>query len=262
MMSSAILFHRYELKYWVPDELSGEMARFIEPFCELDPNSAEDPLRQYVITSLYLDSPRYSLFQDAAGDAMDRYKLRIRTYGALSDGPITTEVKRKVKNVVVKSRAFLDRDQYPRLFEDPSEEAPRFRSPEEERYYNDFVLRMTWRHAVPRSLVRYTREAWESTVDEYVRVTFDRKVQYQPSMGWDLSGDPMAWMSLDGARQNGLGAYCCIEIKCESIFPVWLQDFVVSFDLTRNSYSKYGRAVAFQLEERYAGEDLDLVSAL
>lgn len=261
-MASSILFNRYELKYWVPQALSREMSRSIEPFCELDPYSTTGPDRQYVITSLYLDSPRYSLFEDAAGDEADRYKLRIRTYGERSEGPITSEVKRKVKNVIVKSRAFLPRDLYPRLFEDPCGAQPSFASPEEERYYNDFVLRMTWRHAIPRSLVRYSREAWESTIDEYVRVTFDRKILYQPAIGWDLLGDPSAWISLDGARENGLGAFCSLEIKCESNFPAWLQDFVLRFDLTRNSYSKYVRAVAFEREGRYDGGDFGLQGTL
>lgn len=258
-MASSILFNRYEMKYWVPDELTRGMSRSIEPFCELDPYARRSPDRRYCITSLYLDSPRYSLFHDTVGDRADRYKLRIRTYGERSEGPITTEVKRKVKDVIVKSRAFLPRDLYPRLFEDPCGARPTFASKEEERHYNDFVLRMTWRHAMPRSLVRYTREAWESTVDEYVRVTFDRQIRYQPASGWDLQGDPRAWIAIDGARENDLGAFCLIEIKCEGTFPLWLQDFVQRFELTRSSYSKYVRAAAFEREDRYVGEGLGLV---
>ncbi len=255
-MASAILFNRYELKYWVPQELTAAMSRCLEPFCELDPFSASDPQRQYFITSLYLDSPRFSLYENAVGDTMDHYKLRIRTYGEMSDGPITTEVKRKVKDVVVKSRAFIPRESYPRLFEDPCADAPRLLSAEEMRYYNDFVILMTRRHALPRNLVRYSREAWESTVDEYVRITFDRKIQYQPALGWDLNGDPRGWISLDGARENGCGAFCSLEIKCESTFPRWLQDVVQGFDLTRDSYSKYVRAISFEREERYAPDNL------
>ncbi len=259
-MSSSILFERYELKYWVPESLTREIARFISPFVELDPASAQAADQRYTITSVYLDSPRWSLYRECVEDRMDRFKLRIRTYGERSDGPVAAEVKRKVKDVIVKSRAFLPRDLYPACIAEPLDARPAFRTREEARYYEDFVRRASERRVSPRVLVRYTREAYESVVDDYARVTFDRDIRYQLADGYDLLGDPRAWVSIDGARETGSGAFACLELKCEAAFPSWIQDLVRTFDLSRGSYSKYVRAVACEREERTSASELDLVS--
>lgn len=256
-MASSILFERYEFKYWVPEPLTAPIARFIAPYVDLDPASARAPDRQYTITSIYLDSPRWSLYADSTEDRLDRFKLRVRTYGEGSDGPVTVEVKRKVKDVVVKSRAFLPRGSYPACIEDPCSVRPAFPTAEEARYYDDFLRRMAERQVSPRVLVRYTREAYESVVDEYVRVTFDRRIRYQPAEGWDLLGDPRAWVPIDGARENQAGAFASIELKCEAAFPRWLHDMVATFELSRGSYSKYVRAVAYERDARYLGLEMD-----
>lgn len=252
-MASAVRFERHEYKYWIPEALTAEIGRFIAPYVEPDPYSARAPERQYTITSIYLDTPRWSMYEDSLADRPSRHKLRVRTYGPDSEGPVTVEVKRKIKDVIVKSRAFLPRDRYPAVLQDPDEPEPRFDSGEEAEHFRDFVFRMTVSRAQPRMLVRYTREAYESRAGDYARVTFDRKMACQPADGFDLRGDPRAWVSGDGLRENGFGALTALELKCESVFPSWLFHLVRTFDLQRSAFSKYVSAVSAERERRWAG---------
>lgn len=78
--------------------------------------------------------------------------------------------------------------------------------------------------ARPQNIVRYEREAFVSEVDEYARVTFDRRICVQPADGWSMQGYANEWTMVDGAwHDNGLDSPVVLEVKCEWRMPNWLQ---------------------------------------
>jgi hypothetical protein len=101
-------------------------------------------------------------------------------------------------------------------------------------------------------LVRYTRQAFHSTIDDYVRVTFDRAMLAQPARCYELSPDPARWASLDGPSLGAPGSLL-MEVKFRNRAPVWIGDLIRRFGLTRQGFSKYGTAVRCRGERGRSG---------
>ena len=101
-----IQMDRHEAKYVIPVEMIAEIREFIRPFCEADSHSQGDP-PHYTITTLQLDSPQFSLHYAKSNEALNRFKLRVRTYGIPGetvDGMNALAVRGAVLKAVERSR--------------------------------------------------------------------------------------------------------------------------------------------------------------
>ena len=97
-------FQRYEYKYVIPDSLSQPIRDYIVCYTHPDKFTSNSRNSGYIIRSLYLDSPNLTFHRAKEQKALNRLKLRIRTYGTQGDGPIFFEIKRKIKGVIHKRR--------------------------------------------------------------------------------------------------------------------------------------------------------------
>ena len=118
------IIERFEQKYIVPPELVPEIREFIKPFCIPDPNG-KGKFPEYTVTTLQLDTPAMDLALAKERKTFARFKLRIRTYGTEPHHPVFFELKRKVNNVIIKSRAKMTLGELlfralPRLHRHPS----------------------------------------------------------------------------------------------------------------------------------------------
>jgi len=103
---------RFEAKYIIPRQLVEPIKDFIRPYCMMDKHCAAAG-RQYVITTLQLDSPTLSLHYAKEWEASHRFKLRVRTNGKPpGNGPVFLEIKRKYFECVIKSRACISFDEW------------------------------------------------------------------------------------------------------------------------------------------------------
>ncbi len=234
---TSVRFERFEYKYFVPESRVDRIRRFIAPYVVHDAEAGTRDEGAYTITNLYLDSPDFALWHRQAAGSMDRYKLRVRTYGADADGPIFFEVKRKLKDVVVKTRGRCPRAEYDarvRGVIDPDAGG------ENAIHLADFQHKAVRHGAEPKVLIRYEREAYESAFGDYARLTFDRGVRFQPACGFDLRGEPGNWQYLDtGLEVAGFPAGVLIELKFTRHVPVWMFDLVRTLELVRTNASKY-----------------------
>jgi SPX domain protein involved in polyphosphate accumulation len=235
---------RYELKYLIPDWQVDAVRRAIEPFCVLDPNSAQSPSHEYAIQSLYLDTPNRDLYRISRERRARRWKARVRRY----DGSDTVflEVKNKDHDMVKKPRARIAAAGWVERVLGPwhgeASAAERL-----------FCQRLERYGLQPTLMVRYLREAWLSTVDSYARVTFDRQVVCQPWTDWSLDADPRNWVALDGERTMlGVPRGVVLELKCLRAVPRWLCNVTRNAGLQKIRYSKYCRGV----ERLYARDTL------
>lgn len=236
--------NRYELKYLVPDSVSGQVREALRPYCTLDRFAAAAADHQYTITSLYLDTPSRAFHRAKIERQHYRFKLRIRTYGELSDGPVFFEVKRKIGDIVAKNRALVPRGDWVSRLTGAN---PRDASSAE----LDFRSLMDSHGAIPMLLARYSREAWLSSVDDYARVTFDRRLVYQPVSSWDLLGRPGAWLAQDDVTATRMvGRATVLELKATRHVPSWMIGLIRRIGLIRSGYSKYCTGV-----ERLWGDD-------
>jgi hypothetical protein len=227
---------RYELKYIVTEIQAAAIAKYIGPFLEPDRYSKLQRGGQYPIVSLYLDSPELRLCKETLTGVKNRFKLRIRSYTDEPDYPRFFEIKRRINRVIVKSRArVMDRDVAVLL---RGRSLPPQGFTTDEAALNQFQLYVAAINAGPMVLIRYMRQAWESTSENRVRVTFDRdlfyKVTHEPYVRLGGSG----WQ-----RSNVTMGTSILEIKFTGSYPLWLARLVADFDLEVIAVSKYATSM-------------------
>jgi hypothetical protein len=240
---------RYEFKYLLNSEQMPEVRRFLLRYCSPDVNAHGE--EWYGIQSLYLDTPEYAFYRASVEKAVERLKLRVRGY-ATGTGPVKLEIKRRVGDVVSK-RSLMTSHEVWSDFNGPGvwclADANRASLP--------FVGLVEQMRAAPRVLVTYERHALYSNVDDYVRVTFDRRILCQRMRDWSLRGDPRGWISVDdpaGAREE-FSTYV-LELKFKVAPPAWLRDMARTFGLVRRGFSKYSRSVTRLRTDRDPAWDL------
>ena len=250
-MAEALRIERREYKYLVDEALADRIRDGVIPFCTLDPHAASAPGRRYTIESLYLDTPDLALYRANDVELAERFKLRVRRYPDAPGSPYFLEVKTRHHDTIVKSRAMVGADWAP-LISDPF--VPRRllgHTPAVER----FVAHVHLIGARPTALVRYTREAWASSVDDYARVTFDRRIEGQLAApdAWRFEADPRAFRACDDATAaRDVDTRVIVELKFTARVPRWMMSIVERLGLQRRSFSKYGRA----LESHLVAEDV------
>lgn len=239
------LVTRYEAKYMIPRSLVPEIRAFIRPFCRPDPHAAGEP-PEYTITTLQLDDPYYSLHYAKEREALNRFKLRVRTYGEIGSAPVFAEVKAKLEETIVKTRVAVPFEVWGEELVRGVRVPPCFRSERQEIDFLQFK-RLVWElGARPELLVRYVRESYVGTVDRYARVTFDRNLEYQVTDSWDGFGRGGLWRRMDSAEAQGVGlpySAVVLEVKALSHMPLWVVDMVERFQLRKSGNCKYSTAV-------------------
>lgn len=247
------LVTRYEAKYIIPRSLIPQVRRFIEPFCMPDPYSHGTP-PEYMITTLQLDDPDYSLHYAKEREVLTRFKLRARTYGVIGSSPVFAEVKAKLEQTIVKARATIPFDLWSKELVFGVHLPPCFKSEKQEVDFLQFK-RLVWElGARPVLLVRYVRESYVGIVDRYARVTFDRKLEYQMTDSWTDFGRSGRWHKMDSTEAQGFGlpySGVVMEVKTLSHMPVWVVDMVERFQLKKKGNCKY--STGLWCEGRFRG---------
>ncbi|MBC8341075.1 MAG: polyphosphate polymerase domain-containing protein [Proteobacteria bacterium] len=225
-------FERLELKYLIDEVLAREIRGRISAYCSRDPHCPVSGVG-YSTNSLYLDSPGLAFHEAKERGDPDRVKLRIRTYSDTS--PAILEIKRRRSQVIFKTRGVVDRER--------AQEAALGLTPDVDRnpFLDDFAFVLANSGAEPTLCVSYEREAYESTVDEYTRITFDRKIEVSPSSDWSLSRRTSGVYCFDDYwKTDHTTTPVVLEIKCETgSIPWWVTDLIRHHDLVQSSFSKY-----------------------
>lgn len=227
-------FERLELKYLVDEPEAERLRAQIAPYCRPDDHTVDR--RGYEINTLYLDTPSRAFHRAKVDDDPYRYKLRIRTYAG--DGPANLEIKEKHLDVIRKSRVAVDASTVGEAVGGRGRSLSG--SLADERRVERFAALAEHHGAEPVLVVRYYREAYESLLDGYARVTFDRELVAQPVTGWKLEGDGGPWRSFDDAwHVDGLRSPVVVELKCQTRMPWWMAALVRENGLQRVGFSKY-----------------------
>lgn len=253
MSSFESRFERLELKYLIDEATAALVCRDIAPFCRPDvhnPAPTAGGPRGYRLSSLYLDSPGLAFYHAKERGDPERLKLRIRTYEGSPQAVV--EMKRRVADVIDKTRASIDRKDVEGVVNGSS---PIFHGNHEmERFLSAFSATVARTGAQPTLMVRYEREAWASFVDHYARITFDRNIEAHRTASWGLDEEPERWWQFDDHwRREESERSVVLEIKCQSLIPWWVTDLIRSHGLARQSFSKY--SIGIYLTGLGLGED-------
>jgi len=221
------------MKYRLPPTLAPLVRQAVLPYVRLDSASARGP---YLISSLYLDTPRFDLYNDTREETARRFKLRIRRYVT---GPYFVECKRRLKDVISKIRVAVPQEAYPNVLLDPRG-LEMIRTDRDRRNLAEFIRRMRTCGAEPTCVVKYAREAFVSEVDDYGRVTFDTELCGRRATGWHVPMHEPGWRPTDGGIRFGLPfSGVILELKCTTAVPLWMSDIVRRFGLIRTGFSKF-----------------------
>lgn len=242
---------RYELKYFIPAAYVEPVSDFLKIYCALDPysESAVDNDYFYTVSSLYFDSPGYQFFKQRLEGKAERFNMRVRAYGNGESAPYFLEIKAQqgVSGIVTKYRATAQQDEWPDILTDPG-----FRvlasDNRVEKANKELFLNLALSHAIePKILTKYQRRAFYSTVDNYARVTMDKKMQYRKEHEYNLcTKGGMTYYDNETIYENNAHSQAgvILELKCNvGEVPYWMLDLIRQFELKQTSFSKFVSSV-------------------
>lgn len=247
-MSYQRSFNRFELKYIIPIAEAEMFLDGISDYLELDPNSNERG--EYNISSLYYDSPDFHFFWEKLEGLRFRRKLRIRRYLDSKDEVGMMEIKQRVDRTVQKRRIALPLATIFSLIPPPEGEN-RFLSTDDNKAVDQIELEKTSSDAVvseslslvagynlqPKTLVNYTRKAYQAIYDNDLRITVDTNLKCRIHA--------LDWKEVSEEENDQIlpADEAVIEIKFNESVPYWLTEQIAYFECNLQRISKYCNAV-------------------
>jgi len=239
-----IMGSRYELKFIIPERIALQIRRFVRQYLELDEFGEGQPNFSYPVHSLYFDSDDWKIYWRTTNGDKNRYKLRLRYYSDDPVTPIYVEIKRRMKDIILKQRGRIEHDAVPELIAGHFPKGPHLRGPDEVHAIERFVQLMHEVNARPKMHIAYQREAYVNDHNNEVRVTFDRHVQAVPRFDGKISTELVN--PLICTREQVI-----LELKFTNRAPFWYRDLVQSFNCFQTGAAKFVESTNL-----YLGRDL------
>jgi hypothetical protein len=236
-----IMASRYELKYLIPHSMALRVREFVQQYLELDEFGVGMPNLSYPVHSLYYDTEDWKIYWRTINGDKNRFKLRVRFYNDSPKTPVFWEIKRRMKDVILKQRCGVKRPSAIAVIAGQLPSAAEMIAPNdasELRAIEDFLHLQCDLNAYPRMHVAYVREAYVNNFNNEVRLTFDRHVRVEPCSGVLLTTkmkDPFVCTGVGDDPDDVV----ILELKFSGRFPNWYRDLVVSFNLMQSGASKY-----------------------
>ncbi|WMW22654.1 polyphosphate polymerase domain-containing protein [Methanolobus mangrovi] len=225
-------FNRFELKYLLSMEQARKLKQQIAAYMLPDQYAWDSG--DYVISSLYYDSPDLQCYWEKIDGLKFRKKLRVRIYETeenITEASIVfVEIKQRYDKTIQKRRIAIP-------YRDAMTLCDERRLPDEydekDRPVMEEVLAMIEeRNLQPTLITSYFRHAYTGTdYDNGLRITFDSNIRYRIN-------------DLDLASKN-LGKYIVspdrviLEIKANEKVPYWLTDLIAQNNYRLIRISKY-----------------------
>ena len=224
---------RFELKYLISERMAERVRDFVRCYLSMDEFSVGKPNYSYPVHSLYLDSDTLEIYWRTINGDKNRFKLRLRYYSDQEDSPVFFEVKRRMKDIILKQRGGVKQSAVPLLLAGhfPEPEHMVGNSPKGLIAVQKFCQLMTELHAKPRSHIFYLREAYVSD-DEQVRVTMDREVYSEPNL------EPRIKIKMTRPVHAFVG-FVILELKFTNRFPNWFRELVRMANVMQCGAAKY-----------------------
>jgi len=237
------LVKRYEKKYLIPPALIPAIREYMSPFVIHDKYGLGE-LPEYTITTVQLDTPSLSFHYAKEREYDERFKLRVRTYNEIGSSPVFTEMKAKFQDIIVKTRVMIPFNEWNEDLIYSTKLPYIFKNHEQETDFLNF-RRLVWEtNASPLIIIRYLRESYVGPGDLYLRITFDRKLEYCSKATWTQFGAGENWHSMDsGEAQGADDSSVVMEIKTLEYVPVWIIEMIERFNLQNTGNCKYSNAL-------------------
>lgn len=223
---------RFEIKYIVHRSKLDNLRELIQPFVRPDKFIIDRNHRSYVVRSIYFDTPDLLYYREKIEGVPYRLKLRMRTYNdSENNAPLFFEIKRKHKIPMTKDRAPYPRERAMEIMRNGLNSDDLDAGSRKEKSCQKFLYHLHRDHLQPTVLVVYDREAYESVMDNTVRITFDKNLRsaLMPELREIYTDDLLAVME----------EHFILEVKYNKQYPEWMRLIVNSLDLRQEAASKY-----------------------
>ncbi len=224
------VFKRYEKKYLLEKEQYEKVQGVLEPYMHVDEYGLS------TICNIYYDTPQYDLVTRSIEKPVYKEKLRLRSYGTVTEEEtVFLEIKKKYDGIVYKRRI-------PLTLKEAKESFMAGRVVGEQEYcqiaceLNYFFERYA---PVPSTYLAYDRIAMTGTEDESIRMTFDFNIRSRQDR-MDLTEDSEGTLILP---ENQV----IMEIKVDDAYPFWLVHMLEKLRIFPVSFSKYGTVYRKQI---------------
>jgi hypothetical protein len=224
---------RFELKYLIKEPVAERVRDFVRCYLGIDEYGVGKPNYSYPVHSLYLDSDELEIYWRTVNGDKNRFKLRLRYYSDHPDTPVFFEIKRRMKDVILKQRGGVRQDAVPILLAGhlPGEEHMISKSPSSMVAVQRFCELMAELRAKPKSHIYYKREAYVADNDE-VRVTMDRDVYSEPNLDSNIK------VKMTKPVHSYAG-FVILELKFTNRFPNWFRELVRMANVMQCGAAKY-----------------------
>ncbi|HPG39775.1 MAG TPA: polyphosphate polymerase domain-containing protein [bacterium] len=224
---------RSEIKYYVPLDKVPLIKEFIRPYADLDPYSADLANQQYIIRSIYLDSPQLDFYYQKLDGLPVRRKLRIRVYNEYDPNAIGfLEIKRRFSKTVVKERAKYTFAEIENFLNPENRDWGVLKQINGTLVLSKFLYNISKLELEPVVLIVYNRDAFIGKLDNRVRLTIDYNVRSRKC-------DKISTIFQDGILIPVVDTQCILELKYDSFMPKWMRELVHELKVSPQSISKY-----------------------
>lgn len=206
----------HETKFLIPLEKAPAVLAWAREHMEPDPHGTGAHQDEYLVQSIYLDTPEWHVFRKVG--SYGRAKYRVRRYGA--ESWLFLERKMKRSGIVRKRRTTIS-----------ISDLPTYSEVANGRWYEK---RLSLRQLVPRCYIQYERVARQKmTSDGLLRLTVDRALHFNTKVEWQ-------WPGLGGTPF--LCEFAILELKYLQL-PALAKNVIAEFNLNPGPASKYRMAL-------------------
>lgn len=225
------------MKYLIDEETALRVRDFVRSYLSLDEYGIGQPNFSYPVHSLYLDSDALEIYWRTINGDKNRFKLRLRYYNTDPETPVFFEIKRRMKDCILKQRGGVRQDAVTQLLLGQIPTADQLVSKKPSNLvslqrFGDLMLRL---QAKPKVHIFYKREAYVSD-DDQVRITLDRDVYAEPNLDYTIKT----------AITKPVHSYrnvVILELKFTNRFPNWFGELVRVFNVMQTGAAKYVSSV-------------------
>lgn len=229
------IINRFEFKYRMRRRDAFSLYRqLLNHGMGADLNAKNLPEQEYLVNSLYFDTPDRSDFYDKLGGYFDRKKIRVRIYDTtLTNNTPEIWLEKKIKNnmSVSKKRLFISQEEYSGLISGFYH--PILSGNHDRKTCGEIMTSVIRDRMRPIVAVSYKRKPLVSQHKSDVRITFD----------YDINACYSSDLRYNHITYPVLGDTVVMEVKYSTILPLWIGKIIHSFGVSRDAYSKYALSV-------------------
>lgn len=215
-------FERYEIKYILTDDQRSRLEHLMSGRMKIDRYGHS------TIRNIYYDTDDYRLIRHSLDRPVYKEKLRVRSYGRISEeDDVFVELKKKYDSVVYKRRIALPEHTATEWLSGDGQLRVRSQIGDEIEYVRRFYPGIK-----PKVYISYEREAYYPVNGEDLRITLDSNIiarDYDLSLLCGVYGTPVTGRDLT-----------ILEVKVPGAVPMWLIRFLDNNGIRKTSISKYG----------------------